>query len=215
MPLANTSVTLAGQPSKVGGTVARVFGWIVLAGGWLVAALLAGLIVLLGGEGAAAVIGGVIALISSIVAYALLRSGKELKKSGDDTEQATKNQAIFALANTHGGVLKAWDVARMLHVSPKEGDDILTKLAKEHPDHVTVDVDDEGDVLYRFPAIHWGGVPRMAPNAPISPSAHVRVQAPPPATRVAPGVDAAVRVDAREPLDDELAAAEPGRRKAR
>ncbi|MBX3224730.1 MAG: hypothetical protein KF795_29710 [Labilithrix sp.] len=215
MPLANASVNLAGQPSKVGGTVARVFGWLVLAGGFSLAALFAGLILAFGGEWAAAVVGGPIAFITSVVAYALLRGGRQLKKSGDDTEAATKNQAIFALANTRNGVLKAWDVAAMLQVTPKEGDDILTRLAKEHPDHVTVDVDDDGNVLYRFPAIHWGGLPRMAPNAPMAPNAHVRVQAPPAATRVAGGADAAVRVDARDPLDDELAEAEPTRAKAR
>jgi len=198
MPLANTSVTLAGQPSKFGGTVARVFGWLVLAGGWAFAAALAGLIVILGGGWAAAVVGGPIALVAAIVAYALLRGGRELKKSGDDTESATRNQAIFALANTRNGVLKAWDLAQMLHVTPKEADDVLTKLAKEHPDHVTVDVDDDGNILYRFPSIHWGGLPPIAPNA------HVRVQAPPPATRVAAGADGSVRVDAREPLEEEL-----------
>jgi hypothetical protein len=219
MPLTNTSVTLAGQPSKVGGTVARVIGWIVLAAGWLVAALFAGLIVLLGGGVAAAIVGGAIGLIASIVAYALLRGGRELRKSGDDTELATKNQAIFALANTRKGVLKAWDVAQALHVTPQDGDDILTKLAKEHPDYVTVDIDNDGNVLYRFPAIHWGGLPQMAPNAPVMASnaapPHVRVHAPPPQTRVAPGADASVRVDAREPLEDELAEAAPGRQKAR
>lgn len=202
MPLTNTSVTLAGQPSKVGGTVARVFGWLVLAGGWLLAAIFAGLIVILGGEWVALAVGAPIALIASLVAYGLLRGGKELKKSGDDTELATKNQAIFALANTRGGVLKAWDVAQMLHVTPKEGDEILTKLAKEHPDYVTVDLDDEGNVLYRFPAIHWGG--NMAPNAP-----HVRV-APP------MRVDAReVRVDAREPLEEEFEPSAPARQRAR
>jgi hypothetical protein len=181
-----------------------------------VAALFAGLIVLLGGTTAAWIVGGAIAFISSVIAYALLRGGKELKKSGDNAETTTKNQAIFALANTRNGVLRAWDVAQSLQVSPKEGDDILTKLAKEHPDHVTVDVDDDGNVLYRFPAIHWGGLPQMAPNAPgMAPNAHVRVQAPPPQARVAPGAGASVRVDAREPLEDELESAEPARQKAR
>ena len=228
MPLANTSVNLAGQPSKVGGTVARVFGWLVLAGGWVLAAALAGLIFLLGGEWAAAVVGGPIALIASLIAYALLRSGRELRKSGDDTEAATKNQAIFALANTRNGVLKAWDVAQMLQVTPKEGDDILTKLAKEHPDHVTVDVDDEGNVLYRFLAVHWGGLSQMAPNAPMPPNMHVRVeapaphppapQAPAPQPRVAGDAGEALRGDAVDPrgrLEDELAEAEPARQKAR
>lgn len=210
MPLANTSVTLAGQPSKVGGTVARVFGWLVLGGGWAIAAALAGLILLLGGTWAAAVAAGPIALVASLIAYALLRSGRELKKSGDDTEAATKNQAIFALANARNGVLKAWDVAQMLHVTPKEADDVLTKLAKEHPDHVTVDVDDDGNVLYRFPAIHWGGLPHMAPNAP-----HVRVEAPPP-TRVAAEPHGATRVETREPLEeDEFEQVGPAAQKAR
>jgi hypothetical protein len=202
MPLTNTSVNLAGQPSKVGGTVARVFGWVLLGGGWLLAALFAGLIVLLGGGWAALAVAAPIALIASVIAYALLRGGKQLQKSGDDAELATKNQAIFALANARNGVLKAWDVAQMLHVSPKEGDDILTKLAKEHPDHVSVDVDDDGNVLYRFPSTVWGGLPQMAPNAP-----NVRVQVPagPPP----------VRVETREPLPPEEIEAEAARQKAR
>ncbi len=199
MPLANTSVTLAGQPSKVGGTVARVFGWLVLAGGWGVAAMFAGLLAIMGGTWAAAIVGGVIALIASIVAWALLRSGRTLKKSGDDAETATRNQAIFALASTRGGVLKAWDVAQMHQVTPQAADETLTRLAKEHPDWVTVDVDDEGNVLYRFPQIHWGG---LASNV-----------------RVAPGADASVRVETREPLpregEEELVGAEPARRNAR
>ncbi|MDF2695403.1 MAG: hypothetical protein K0S65_3786 [Labilithrix sp.] len=71
---------------------------------------------------------------------------------------------------------------------------------------MTVDVDDEGNILYRFPAIHWGGLPRMAPNAPPP----VRVEAPPMPTRVAVGAD-----PREQELEEELAAAEPGRRKAR
>jgi hypothetical protein len=209
MPLANTSVTLAGQPSKVGGTVARVFGWIVLGAGWLVALMFAGVLYAIDAITAAYVLGGAIALISSIIAYALLRGGKELKKSGAEAELATKNQALFALANTRGGVLTAMDVAQMLAVSPKEGDDVLTKLAKENPEQVQVDVDDNGNVLYRFTAANWRSVQQrtyaggsMAPNA-VPP--HVRVGAAPPPTRV----------DARDPLDEELEEAEPARRRAR
>lgn len=217
MPLVDTSVTLAGQPSKVGGAVARVFGWTVLAAGWAFAALLAGLILLLGGGWAAAVAAGPIALITSIVAWALLSGGKHLKKSGDDAEQATKNQAIFALARAKNGVLRAWDVAQALKLTPKEGDDILTRLAKEHPEHVGVDLDDDGNILYRFPAIHWGGLPTMAPNAP-SPARgaapHVRVDAPARQARVA--TDGAPRAEAPEPLDEEDAIApEAARRNAR
>jgi len=214
MPLANSSVNLAGQPSKVGGTVARVIGWIILAAGLFIALSIAGLILALGGTWGALAVGGPIALLTAIVAYALLRSGKELRKSGDNTEQATKHQAIFALANTRGGVLRAWDVAQALQVTPKEADDILTKLAKEHHDHVGIDVDDEGTILYRFKAANWNAVqahataPVMAPNA-VPP--HVRVSAPPiPATP-------ATRVDARDPLEDEFeeAGAAPAARQQR
>jgi hypothetical protein len=220
VPLATTSVTLAGQPSKVGGTVARVAGWIVLAGGWFFAALVAGLILFLGGDWAALIAGGPIALITSISAYALLRSGRQLKKSGDDTELATKNQAIFALANLRGGVLKAWDVAQALSVTPKEADDILTKLAKEHPDYVTVDIDDDGNILYRVIAAAWSGMATgmsgMAPNAPpvrvaVPASPNTALAAPAPRARVA----GPPNVAAGEPLEEEFETAEPARRKAR
>src|SRR5690606_11954905 len=137
-----------GQPSKVGGTVARVIGWLVLAGGWVFAAALMGLLFILGATGAAPwVVGALVAVPVTVLAWLLLRGGKELHKSGDESEQATKNQAMFALANARGGVLTAWDVAQALGVTPQEADDRLTKLAKEHPDYVGVDIDDHGNVL--------------------------------------------------------------------
>jgi hypothetical protein len=199
LPLANASVNLAGQPSKVGGTVARVFGWMVLAGGWVVASLLALLIGVVLEAGLTALwVAAPIALVASVVAYFILRGGKALQKSGDDEELATKRHAAFALANTRGGVLRAVDVAHALSMSVDAGDALLTKLAKEEPESVSVDFDDHGNVLYRFAA----ATPRMAPNAV---PAHVRI-APPP-----------VRVDAREPLPIEEAYDDAGasRQKAR
>ena len=174
MPLAASSVNMAGQPSKVGGTVARVFGWMVLAGGWLFAALLTGLIMLVATPGAVGpwIVGGIVALVASLVAFGLLKSGRQLKDSGALAEMTTKNQAIFALANTKGGVLTAMDLAQSILTTPQEADDVLTKLAKEYPDHVTVDIDDIGTVLYRFPSVHWQ---KMRVSAP---PANVRVGAP-------------------------------------
>lgn len=195
MPLANASVTHAGQPSKVGGTVARVFGWLVLAGGWIVAALLAGLIMLLGGQEGAVISFGLIGGVASLIAYALLRSGRELKLAGEGAEETMKNQAVFALAGTRGGVLRAFDVAQMLHVNVQEADDLLTKLAKTQSEQVSVDIDDEGTLLYRFNTIHWReGMP------------HVRVGSP-----------VQTRVDAMqgEPLEEEFAESAPVGRKAR
>lgn len=189
MPLANPSVNMAGQSSKVGGTVARVFGWITLAIGLAIVLFLGGIMALLGASASAlAVVNVPILLVTAVVTWALLRGGKELKKSGDDREQAIKDQAIFALANTRGGTLRAWDVAQALQILPQAADDMLTKLAKEQPDHVTVDVDDEGTILYRFTAVDWARrqakaiAPTMAPNA-VDPN--TRLRAPPMQPRIA------------------------------
>lgn len=184
VPLTGASVNLAGQPSKVGGTVARVFGWIILSGGWLIALMIMAVWQLVAPGGwAGYAFGAPFAVVASIMAWALLRSGKQLHASGESTSLATKNQAIFALAQTKGGVLTPWDVSQYLNVTPQEGDAILTKLAKENSDQVTIDVDDDGKIHFRFPAIHWvKGVrvdPGMAPNAPN------------------------VRVDARDPLEND------------
>src|SRR6185295_17707355 len=179
MPLAADSVNMAGQPSKVGGTVARVIGWLMLSGGWLLALLLGGIAYLVApGSAAPWILGVPIAAITSIVAYFILKSGKQLKEDGALTEMTTKNRAIFALANTRGGILTAPDLAQSIATSLQEADDILTNLAKQYPDHVTVDVDDNGTVLFRFPSVHWQ---------------KIRVQDPGPQ----------MRVDARDPLEEE------------
>lgn len=200
MPLAASSVNLAGQPSKVGGTVARVFGWLVLAFGWLAALIIGGIIFTVAPEGFAHwVVGAPIAIIASLIAYGLLKSGKQLEASGILAEMTTKNRAIFALANARGGVLTAPDLAQSIATTVQDADDTLTKLAKEYPDHVTVDIDDQGTVLYRFPTVHWQAQKQK-----------MRVEAPPPAVRV----DA--QEPAREPLEEELEApVAPARRHAR
>ena len=185
MPLASSSVTLAGQPSKVGGTVARVLGWLVLAGGIFLTGLFVFIFLAINATALAAWVGGALGIVTLLAAYALLRGGKSLVKSGDDEELATKKQAIFALANARAGVLRAGDVAQMLHVSTDEGDAILTKLAKEDPDRVGVDIDDDGNILYRFQGAAWSAAGGMAPNA----QAHVRV-APPMRVQDVPPPDA-------------------------
>ncbi|MCL2777071.1 MAG: hypothetical protein FWD73_03635 [Polyangiaceae bacterium] len=161
MPLASNSLNMAGKSSKVGGTVARVFGWIILCGG-LVAGFGAfatcGAIVGFA-EAAPYVFGVPILAVSTIVGYLLLKSGKELNYEGEQTEKAARANALFALANTRGGVLTPMDVARAHNVSLEQADATLTELAKKSPDYVAVDIDDHGNVLYRFLAAatsQWG-----------------------------------------------------------
>ncbi len=205
-------MNLAGQPSKVGGQITRVFGWIVLVVGTLLAfGALAACGAVVGMSAAAPwVLSVPIALVTWIVSYFLLKGGKQLEQSGVDTQKATRTQAVFALANTRGGVVTPNDLAQAINVMPKEADDILTAMAKEDSDHVSIEVDDNGNIYYRFAAAHWNAIasnpanwerPRvqgqMAPNAPAATQGtHARV---------AEGVAQNVRVEPRDPIDDEYA----------
>ncbi len=213
-------MNLAGQPSKVGGQITRVFGWIVLVLGTLIAAGTLAMCGAMVGMAAAApwVLSVPIALTAWILSYFLLKGGKQLQQSGDDTQKATRSQAVFALANTRGGMVTPNDLAQAISITPKEADDILTAMAKEDSDHVSIEVDDNGTIYYRFAAAHWSAIasnpanwerPRsgqMAPNAApgqAGPQVHQRV-APPPA-RVADNAGQNVRVEPRDPIEDELA----------
>jgi hypothetical protein len=113
---------------------------------------------------------------------------------------------VFALANTRGGKVTPNDLAQAIAVTPKEADDILTAMAKEISDHVSIEVDDNGVIYYRFAAAAWSALaanpnawerPRaagqMAPNAP---AAH---------QRVADSAGQNVRVEPRDALEDEFA----------
>lgn len=149
-PLSGPSVNMAGKPSKVGGSVARAFGWIVLALGLALAVFLGGLAALIFTGPTGLVVGIPLAIVAVTLCIVLVRSGRDLRRSGDQTERATRVQGIHALATTHGGVLTAWQVAQALRMHPAEADALLTELAKQEPDTVGVDVDDEGVILYRF-----------------------------------------------------------------
>lgn len=204
MPLTSSSVNLAGQPSQLGGRVARGFGWATLAGGWSTALLFAGVLyAIFGLVPAVWIVGGFLAAVSSLVAWVLLRSGKELVVSGEQSEQATKTQALVALAATRGGTVTAWDAAQALAITPEEADALLTRLAKEQLDLVKVDIDDEGRVLYRFTQATW---------ANLRPPPPMRVEAPAPRMRVDPRTGVRVPDDGRALEEEPLEEAEEARR---
>jgi hypothetical protein len=152
MPLTATSVNLAGQPSQVTGTIARIFGWIVLFFGLTIALILLAIfqaLVPTGFIGWAVAIP--IALVSIIVGWSLLRGGRTLHAEGKGAERRTKTQAILALAQNRGGRINAWDVAGALLISPQQADTLLTDLAKSSPDHVSVEIDESsGTLVYRI-----------------------------------------------------------------
>lgn len=187
LPLAGESVNLAGQPSKVGGTVARVIGWVVLAAGTVLGFGTFAACGAITSFAAAApyVIGLPILAVTALVAWGLLKSGRDLEEQGDRASKATRARGIFALANTRGGVLTAMDVARSQDMTLEQADAVLTAIAKENPEHVSVDIAEDGTVLYRFNAAHWATMHR------------IRLDETPP-TRVGQEV----RIDAREPLEN-------------
>ena len=170
------SLNLAGQPSKVGGILAKIAGWLVLFFGLTVATVLGALFQAIWPDGLVGwALGVPMAVVSLAMGISLLVGGKSLSKSGHDTEAAVREKAIQGLASTHGGILTKDDVARALSVSVQEGDAYLTSLAKTRPDEMAVDVDDSGNVLFRFRAIAArprNGVrvdvaaPNRAPNRP-------------------------------------------------
>jgi hypothetical protein len=171
-PLVAPSVNLAGQPSKVGGSVARVFGWIVLLGGLAASGLL--------GAGCQAVIGGYtgllvgvpLAVLSAILGVSLLFGGKKLTKAGTDKQRETREKAIWALAENQQGVVSAMDVSRALDIPLQEADAVLTDMAKTSPDALAVDLDEHGMVYYRFtkfaplPRVRIDGTPNVRVGAP-------------------------------------------------
>jgi hypothetical protein len=176
LPLVASSVTLAGKGSKVGGTVARVFGWLVLVFGLSIALVVGAFFqwVLEGGYAGYA-IGGPLALAATVLGYLLLRSGKSLQEQGTGQEKGARTKALFGLAQNRGGMITAMDAARALDIAPTEADALLTELAKTVPDQVSLEVDDEGGIYFRFPGVlaAWQG-------------AGVRVDASAAPSRVAP-----------------------------
>ena len=147
-PLSTPSINLAGKSSQMGGTVASVAGWLVLLVGLSISLGLGLLLWAIFTAAVAATITLPFALIATVVGYLLLRGGRSLRKSGDDAERATRDQALLSMAGHHGP-LTAVDAARMLNVTVASADAMLTELAKREPERVAIDVDDQGIVWYR------------------------------------------------------------------
>ena len=147
-PLSTPSINLAGKSSQMGGTVASVAGWLVLLVGLSISLGMGLLLWAIFTASVAATITLPIALIASVVGYLLLRGGRSLRKSGDEAERATRDQALLSMAGHHGP-LTAVDAARMLNVTVASADAMLTALAKREPERVAIDVDDQGIVWYR------------------------------------------------------------------
>ena len=90
-----------------------------------------------------------LAVLSLAVGLGLVFGGRSLKRLGRSKERAVRDQAVFALAANRGGVLTARDVATALGLELSDADALLTDLTKG-TDEVTVELDNEGGISYRF-----------------------------------------------------------------
>ncbi len=149
MPLSGASVNLAGKPSRVGGTVASVFGWLVLLVGASFALGIGLLFAAFHLLGVALALALPVALVSGAVGVLLVRRGGSLNRAGLALERSTWERALLALA-AHRGSVHAVDAAQALGVSVAEADAMLTDLAKREPDRIAVDIEEHGDIAYRF-----------------------------------------------------------------
>ncbi len=175
LPLTQRSLNMAGQPSQIGGTLARVMGWLVLAGGAFLALALFGVFIAIFPESFAGyVIGGGAGVATALISWLLLRGGKTLQASGVDDQKSARVQAIFAMATMRGGIVKAPEVATALQLSVEAADELLTDLAKTRSEHVSLEIDDQGGVYYR---VDPSGQVRMRVYDAM-PGARVRVDSP-------------------------------------
>ena len=151
-PFAGTAVNIAGRPTRFGGSVARVAGWLTLGFGFVIALLLGLVLQALFPAGYAGFVAGfTIALLALTVGVAFLLGARKLHASGTSTERDARVKALFALAAHRGGVLTARDAAGALRMPVDSADALLTELVKEAGDRVTLEVDDNGGLNYHFP----------------------------------------------------------------
>jgi hypothetical protein len=159
-PLSSTSVNLAGQPSRVGGTFARVAGWIVLALGGAIALSVFLLFLAFQLPMVGLAVGLPVLLLALTLGTVLVRGGGSLRRTGVEAARTTREQALLAMAAQKGAVT-AVEAARALGIGAAEADAMLTALAKREPDRVAVDVDDQGVIWYRVSASPGEPIPRM------------------------------------------------------
>ncbi|HET9958552.1 MAG TPA: hypothetical protein VFQ61_28855 [Polyangiaceae bacterium] len=148
LPLVAPSVTFAGQPSRVGGIAASFFGVLVLVFGLTLAV---SVFLLLHSIWPASLVGWAFALPITIASLffgmLLLFGGHKLRKSGAQKSHAVRLDAARNLL-AHRGSLDAREAAQAIGISAEEADALLTELAKDAGQDVSLEVADDGQLRY-------------------------------------------------------------------
>jgi hypothetical protein len=211
VPFTANAVSLKGKPAKIGGTVAAVAGWLLMFGS-LAAALIVGAIfqALFPAAVLGWVLGGVIAAAGVGVSLLLLLGGRALRRSGTNAAESARLDALGTLAAHQRGNVTAQNASETLGCTYEEADAFLTTLAKRPDSGVSLEVDDDGKIYYRFaryaPPPVWPSdakvrVDAITPGGARAPTVLAQASVPPPAapaprvvTEGMPEVPAHVRV---------------------
>ena len=135
----------------LGGALGKVLGYAIMIAGLFAAAAVVLLVYLIAPASAVGyVIGVPLAIISLLVGLAMLYGSHRLHRAGSEAEREARQQALYALAANRGGLLTPVDAARSLGLSVSDVDAVLSEWAKRDPDHVSLEVDEEGELFYLF-----------------------------------------------------------------
>lgn len=149
--LAAPNVSLAGQPSRLGGVAATIVGLFVLVMGL---SLSAAVFFLLQSIWPESVVGWAFSLPmaagSAFFGTLLLLGGRSLRRSGVARREQVQLEAVRAMVEHRKGPINALEAAKALDLPEAEVDALLMRLARERSTDVTVDVDQQGHVVYDF-----------------------------------------------------------------
>lgn len=162
-PFAASILNLAGRPEQLGGLTARAFGWVALGVGLFIA-LTVGLVVqaIASMFVATTWLGWAVSIPIVLLSLALgvlgIVGGRKLTRAGGARLARAQLQTIRGIARHKKGVVEVGEVARALGIGHEEADAMLTQLAKNPDENVSIDIDDAGNILYLFgsaDAIRW------------------------------------------------------------
>jgi hypothetical protein len=149
--LAAPNVGLAGQPSRIGGIAATILGIAVLVLGL---SLSVGVWFLFQAFMSTTALSWAFAVPTAAASLfwglLLLFGGKKLRRSGEDRQQQVQLDAVKAMVQHRRGPISALEAARALELPEPQVDALLQRLARERATAVTLDVDEQGHVVYDF-----------------------------------------------------------------
>lgn len=158
LPLTAPTVSLAGQPARIGGAAAFFAGWAVVVLGLAVSL---GVLLLFQSIWPASFVGWAVGLPMAIASLffglLLVFGGHRLRRSGVERRQRVQLDAVRALVEHQRGMITAADVSGALAVTDEEADLLLSELSKDANTEVNVEFDDAGRLRYLFgrPEQRW------------------------------------------------------------